>query len=106
MQKVSDIEQNKTTILPRHRHGVLQLLMEQLRRARMPAAEAAPASPPVAALVAAAEGVAPAGRPRTPSNPPPERTGGAPPKTRDEKRFLVRQYKIHKELEGHTADPS
>ena len=41
MQRVDQIEDNKTTILPRHRHRVLRLLMEQLRRARMPAAEAA-----------------------------------------------------------------
>lgn len=41
MQRVDDIEVTHATVLPRHRHGVLRLLMEQLRRARMPAARAA-----------------------------------------------------------------
>ena len=31
MQRVEQIEQKETTLLPRHRHGVLRLLMEHLR---------------------------------------------------------------------------
>ncbi|MEC7375540.1 MAG: HNH endonuclease, partial [Actinomycetota bacterium] len=35
-----------------------------------------------------------------------EVTGWMRRKKLDEKRFLVRQYEIRKELEGHAADPS
>ena len=54
MQRVSDIEQKETTLLPQHRHGVLRLLMEHLRNGHRHAADgggaaAAPRLPSVAA---------------------------------------------------------